>query len=62
MNTCQLGVGPAGQTASALGRCTCCSSSQSPAQGAQQSDHQHEDVSHSQRFSSPTEHRTAQLN
>ena len=54
--TCQKGVGPVEQTASALGRCTCYSSSQSPVRAAQQSDRLHEDASRSRRFSSPTEY------
>lgn len=53
--TCQMDAGPTGQTASELGRCTCCSSSQSPVPAAQLSDCRHADVSHSQRFSSPAE-------
>lgn len=53
---CQRGAGPAEQTASGLGICTCCSSSQSPVPAAQQSDHRHADVSRSQRFSSPVGH------
>lgn len=48
-----MGAGPAGRTASVLGRCTCCSSSQSPAPAAQPSDSQHAVASRSQRFSSP---------
>lgn len=51
--TCQTGAGPAGRTASVLGRCTCCSSSQSPAPAAQPSDSRHGAASRSQRFSSP---------
>lgn len=51
--TCQTGAGPAGRTASVLGRCTCCSSSQSPAPAAQPSDSLHGAASRSQRFSSP---------
>lgn len=52
-----MGAGPAEQTASVLGRCTCYSSSQSPVREAQQSDCLHEGASHSQRFSSPEEYR-----
>lgn len=52
-STCQKGAGPVEQTASVLGRCTCCNFSQSLVQEAPQNDPQHEAASHSQRFSSP---------
>ena len=59
--TGQRGVGPVEQTASELGRCTCCSSSQSPVRAALPSDHRHAGGAHSQRFSSPTEKNAALL-
>lgn len=52
---CQRGADPAERTASALGRCTCCSSSQSPEPAAPQSGRRRADASRSQRFSSPAE-------
>lgn len=52
---CRRGADPAEQTASALGRCTCCSSSQSPEPAAPQSGRRRADASRSQRFSSPAE-------
>lgn len=52
---CQRGAGPAEQTASALDRCTCCSSSQSPEPAAPLSGRRRADASRSRRFSSPAE-------
>lgn len=53
--TCLKDVGPFVQTASALDRCTCCSSSQSPAVEARRCDRLHEDASHSHKSSEPVE-------
>lgn len=53
--TCLKDAGPSVQTASELDRCTCCSSSQSPAVEVQQGDRLHEAVSHSHRSSEPVE-------
>lgn len=51
--THQWGAGPAGRTASALGRCTCCSSSRSPGPAAPQGGLQPPGASHSRGSSSP---------
>lgn len=53
--TCPKGAGPVGQTASELGKCTCCNSSQSHEQEAPGSDRLHEVFCHFQRFSSPAQ-------
>lgn len=47
------GAGRAGRTASAQGRCTCCSSSRSPGPAGPESGHQPAVSSHSRRSSSP---------
>lgn len=51
--TCQRGAGQAGQTASAQGRCTCCSSFRNQEQEGPESAHQPPVSSHSHRSSSP---------
>lgn len=53
--TRQRDAGRAGQTASAQGRHTCCSSSQSPGPADPESGHQPADASRSQRSSSPAD-------